>query len=273
MVSSLTLRLRIYLSILLGVFVVGITGLIIFEQFSPLDAVYFIVATISTVGYGDLHPITPAGKILVILIILTGVGCFVGVIANAIEYMIDERERTQRMEKLNMLIGVFFSEIGTGMLKKLSAHNHGIESIRSALLVKNNWSDTDFENSVSILRNHHGKLDSRTINLEELRTFLAAQKGLLLTLLQNPHLIEHDSFIPLLQAEFHLTEELDARERLDSLPPSDYDHLSGDINRVYGLLIVEWITYMRHLKKNYPYLFSLAMRINPFDTNATAIVQ
>jgi hypothetical protein len=29
-------------------------------------------------------------------------------VANAIEYMIDERERVQRVEKLNMIIGAFF---------------------------------------------------------------------------------------------------------------------------------------------------------------------
>jgi hypothetical protein len=29
---------------------------------------------------------------------------------------------------------------------------------------------------------------------------------------------------------------------------------------------------MRHLKDHYPYLFSLAMRTNPFDENATASV-
>jgi hypothetical protein len=31
--------------------------------------------------------------------------------------------------------------------------------------------------------------------------------------------------------------------------------------------------YMQHLKQNYPYLFSLAMRTNPFDANASAIVR
>jgi voltage-gated potassium channel len=72
MVSHLAFRLRIYLSILICIFLVGMAGLIIIEHFPPLDAFYLIVSTISTVGYGDLHPVTPAGKILVVLIILTG---------------------------------------------------------------------------------------------------------------------------------------------------------------------------------------------------------
>ena len=37
-------------------------------------------------------------------------------------------------------------------------------------------------------------------------------------------------------------------------------------------LIAEWLAYMRHLKKNYPYLFSLALRTNPFDPQASAVI-
>jgi len=71
----------------------------------------------------------------------------------------------------------------------------------------------------------------------------------------------------------HLAEEMMARENLTSLPLTDCAHLSGDLNRVYHLLIMEWLTYMQYLKHNYPYLFSLAMRKNPFDRNASVVVQ
>jgi len=273
MVFSLTFRLRIYLIILLAVFIAGMLGLMVFEHLSALDSFYFIIVTIATVGYGDIYPVTPAGKLLVILIILTGVGCFVGVVANAIEYLVDERERRLRNEKLNMIIGVFFSEVGTKLLKKFCAEDSSAEKIRSALIVSNNWSDADFSNAAAALKHYISRLDSRTIPLEELHGFLTHHKGFLLALLENPQMIEHDSFTPLLQAVFHLTEELIARERLTGLPSADYAHLSVDINRVYGLLMVEWLTYMKHLKHNYPYLFSLAMRTNPFDAHASPILQ
>jgi hypothetical protein len=41
------------------------------------------------------------------------------------------------------------------------------------------------------------------------------------------------------------------------------------MKRVYGLLTAEWLDYMQHLRENYPYLFSFAMRTNPFDLSAT----
>jgi voltage-gated potassium channel len=270
---SLSLRMRVYLSVLLCVLVVGMIGLMVLEQLQPLDAFYFLIVTIATVGYGDIHPVTPAGKILVMVIILTGVGCFIGVAANSIESMIDEKERKTRIEKLNMIIGLFFSEVGTKILKKMSVHDPSIDEIRSMLIVSNNWSNAEFAHARSVLEKHVYNLDSRSVPIEDLHAFLMHHKGFLLALLENPQLIEHDSFTPLLQALFHLTEELMAREKLTGLPEADYAHLSGDINRVYRLLLIEWLTYMQYLKQNYPYLFSLAMRQNPFDKNASVIVK
>ena len=273
MESRHALQFRIYVVILAVVLAAGFIGLITLEKFSALDAIYFTISTISTVGFGDLHPVTTAGKILVIFIILTGVGCFVGLVANSIEFLIDEREHRIKLEKLNMIIGAFFSVAGTHLIKKFSSHDPIVGEISGVLHLSNAWTDEDFSRAETVLKNHTGKIDSRTIDLNELHVFLTDKKSFFLSLLANPQMIEHDSFTPLIQAVFHLAEELIARDHLDNLPPSDYDHLSGDINRVYLILIFEWLAYMRYLKRKYPYLFSLAMRTNPFDANASAYVK
>src|SRR5208282_1055095 len=201
---------------------------------------------------GDIHPVTEAGKLLTIGIILIGVGCFVGLAATTLDLMIENRERATRLRNLNMIIGVFFSEVGTNLLRVFSRNDPTVDQVRSALLVSDKWSDEDFSRAFTSLKEH---------------------KRFLLSLYENPQIIEHEDFTPLLQAVFHLAEELAARDNLTDLPPSDYAHLSGDFNRVYGLLITEWLTYMRHLKTHYPYLFSLAMRTNPFDAHASAVVR
>jgi hypothetical protein len=85
-------------------------------------------------------------------------------------------------------------------------------------------------------------------------------------------LLEHESFTDLLRAVFHVTEELLSREGLADLPAPDREHLVRDAERAYAFLVRQWLDYMRHLKDNYPYLFSLAMRTNPFDRDATPIV-
>lgn len=88
-----------------------------------------------------------------------------------------------------------------------------------------------------------------------------------------PNLLEHESFTELLRAVCHLTQELSHRKDLIELPDTDYEHLAGDIKRAYVLLVHEWVDYMKYLKDNYPYFFSLAMRTNPFDQDASPIVK
>ena len=47
------------------------------EGWSWIDALYFSVTTVSTVGYGDLAPRTDLGKIFTVIYIFVGVGVFV----------------------------------------------------------------------------------------------------------------------------------------------------------------------------------------------------
>jgi hypothetical protein len=68
-------------------------------------------------------------------------------------------------------------------------------------------------------------------------------------------------------------EELDSREDVHALTRPDLEHIAGDIKRAYVILIMEWLSYIRHLKKEYPYLFSLAVRTNPFDPDASVMVK
>ena len=91
--------------------------------------------------------------------------------------------------------------------------------------------------------------------------------------MQNPNILEHESFAELLRAVFHAVEELATRERIVDLPAQDLHHLANDMRRVYVLLVEQWLGYMRHLQEEYPYLFSLAMRTNPFDREASPIVR
>jgi hypothetical protein len=63
------------------------------------------------------------------------------------------------------------------------------------------------------------------------------------------------------------------RADLQHLPAADGNHIAGDIRRVYTILIVEWLSYMKYLKYDYPYLFSFAVRTNPFDPNASPTIQ
>jgi len=177
-------------------------------------------------------------------------------------------EKRERLEKQNMVIGLFFSEVGVGLLKFFSAADRNIDSIRKSLVITGAWSDKDFSNLAQRLSSYETGVAAEKIDFVALKHRFASQRGFLLSLMENQNLLEHERFTDLLWAVFHLVEELLYRDDFASLPLSDLNHLAGDAKRAYQLLIVQWVQYLRHLKDAYPYLYSLALRTNPFDLNA-----
>ena len=190
-----------------------------------------------------------------------------------IHSLLNEREKRVRLEKLNMVIGAFFSEVGTGLLAYLSDFDPKLDAIRKELIVTNNWSEREFSEVSKRLRTYDYTVEVKRISLKDLRSFLVGKRDFLLRLVENPTLLEHETFTFLLRGVFHLTEELSNRQEVTGLPDTDYKHLAADLKRVYEKLVGEWLDYMRYLKTNYPFLFSFAMRTNPFDQNASTIVK
>jgi hypothetical protein len=227
---------------------------------------------VTTVGYGDIHPESTAGKMMAILIILTGTGMFGGMVASATEVLLSRRERRVRQEKLNMVIGAFFAEVGTTLLVYLSDFDTRLERIKGDLLVAGDWTDAQFQEVAERIRGYDYRVDGAAIDFEHLRALLAGKRSFLLRLLENPSLVEHELFTDLLLAVFHLAEELTHRRKLVELPAADQAHLAGDAGRIYGLLVHQWLDHLHYLKVNYPYLFSLAIRTNPFDEKASPVV-
>lgn len=271
--DPLRFRLKVFLVIFFGVMALGTLGFMAVEHMSLADAFYFSVVTIATVGYGDIHPATPPGKMLAILLIVFGVGTFLGVIANATEIMLNRREQQARLRKANTVIGVFFSEVGRRLLTVFSDHDPNLEKIRKNLVVTSDWTEGDFARASKDLRGYDYTVEIQGMDLEELRGFLLGKRGFLVGLMENPALLENESFTELLYAVFHLAEELAYREDIGTSPDTDRMHLAGDIKRAYVLLVNHWLDYMEHLKTHYPYLFSLAMRTNPFDQEASPVVK
>lgn len=194
---------------------------------------------------------------------------FVTVILNK---LLSHRETQEKLQKMNMVIGIFFSEVGTTLLKHFSDADPDLDELRGNLLIRATWTDEEFNQILEKLGGTEQTVDIDRIDLEMLRTFLLQQRDFLLRLLENPVLLEHATFTEALRAVFHLSEELDSRGDLHELPHADTAHLTHDIRRVYDRLTPEWVEYMRYLKSHYPYLFSLAMRKNPFDEDATPII-
>lgn len=190
-----------------------------------------------------------------------------------IHRLLSVREKRALRIKLNMVIGAFFSELGTDLINIFLKATRNPEEITKGLRISTGWKKGDFQKARELAAGFEPDMDMKDGCLREFKEFLKGNKMFLLRLLENPNLIEHDSFTDLLWAVFHLLDELEARDTLEGLPESDYEHLKGDTSRAYECLLREWLTYMEHLKEAYPYLFSLAVRTNPLDPEADSVVR
>jgi len=88
-------ELRLITAIAAGVLTIGTLFYHFVEHLSFLDAAYFSVITLATVGYGDIVPKTPLGKVFTIFYVLIGIS-IIGAFANAIV----KNAAARRMERL-----------------------------------------------------------------------------------------------------------------------------------------------------------------------------
>jgi hypothetical protein len=194
------------------------------------------------------------------------------IVVIVIERILAYREKQTLLSKLNMVVGAFFSEVGNRLIADLICSLENREETFQCLAVSQDWTTGDFKKAGLCAYNIKVNADCSGIDLKVLRTFLTQKRGFLLRLLENPNLLEHERFTDLMWAVFHLAEELEARSSIKNLPESDREHLAGDIQRVYGQLVAEWIRYLEHLKSKYPYLFSLVLRTQPFQAHPSPVV-
>lgn len=190
-----------------------------------------------------------------------------------IERLLSRRDKRSIMNKLNMVIGTFFSEVGLEMLKKFSNFVINSQNLERQLELSPDWEKKDFKKAMAAVQNFPYEIKIDKSSLFEIREFLLSKRSFLMRLLENPNLLEHERFTDLLWAVFHLTEELVFRgELLDDLPDTDYEHLNIDLRRAYSQLTIEWISYTAHLKESYPFLYSLVARVNPMNPQASPVV-
>jgi len=187
-----------------------------------------------------------------------------------LEQILESRQKETIAHKLNMVLGTFFSEVGQPLLKNLQQFILNAQDIHQYLQISTDWNLKNFAAAKKNISSFSFELNLKKDSLVELRNFLSQKRHFLLILLENPNLLEHEKITDMLWAIFHVTEELEARRNLANIGGKDQEHLTIDLKRVYGQLILEWIEYMKYLKNDYPYLFSLAVRTNPFNPQAQA---
>jgi voltage-gated potassium channel len=92
-------RLRRGIIILASIIAAGTIGYMLIEGWTPLDSIYMTVITVSTVGFGEVHPLSEAGRIFTIILIIGGVSGALFVFSALIDYVIEGRMGIARRKR------------------------------------------------------------------------------------------------------------------------------------------------------------------------------
>ncbi|HEX6385970.1 MAG TPA: potassium channel family protein, partial [Anaerolineae bacterium] len=94
-------RFLLLLMIPIVVFCIGIVGYMLIEGWPLTEALYMTAITLSTVGFGEVQPLSPTGRWFTIILILLGAGSLAYGFSTIGEYLltagVGERLRRRRM--------------------------------------------------------------------------------------------------------------------------------------------------------------------------------
>lgn len=177
------------------------------------------------------------------------------VVTIMLEKLIDYRAKKDRIEKINMLVGIFFTEVGGKLMHFI------IDADKDAKNYIINFEDLN--KIKKSLYEYDYKVDMNYIDLCTIKNILVEHSNLFVTLISNESILQHQIFTDLLMSVIHLRDEIIFMEKDNELEPN-INHLENDVIRVYKNISIQWISYLEYLQKSYPFLYNNAIRVNPF---------
>ena len=182
-----------------------------------------------------------------------------------IEKALERREKKNKIRKINLLIEVFFEEVGNELLTAIASRDKGCHKI-SCLLPKDHGKISDsYKEIKEAIENYNCSLKLDENDIDHIYEILCENKEGLIRFIENPYLVEHDIFTDLLQSSIHLYSEIKVRKKNGKLSETDISHLNVDILRMYKYLSKEWLVYIQYIEKEYPFLYTFALDHAPFS--------
>ena len=80
-----------------------------FEGMSFEDAVWWSFVTATTVGYGDLSPATTIGRIIAVILMISGIGLIGSLTSSITSYFMNSTPETSNSEKVEMVLILYHS--------------------------------------------------------------------------------------------------------------------------------------------------------------------
>lgn len=125
-------RIVVSVTVLFLLVVIGTAGYMLIEGWPFLDSIYMTVTTVATVGFGEIHPLSNAGRVFTLFLIVTGVSVFFYLVGSVAQFMFEGQiqrilGRKKVEKKIDALSGHYiicgFGRIGSMICRELAA-NH-----------------------------------------------------------------------------------------------------------------------------------------------------
>jgi voltage-gated potassium channel len=131
-------RIAYGLEALAVIVVVGTIGFMLIEGASALDALYMVVITVTTVGFGEVFELSAGGQLWTMFILVGGFGIAIYTAIVSIEYLVDlgelrrrRRMRSQAAKCSNHVIVCGFGRVGMGTWTELRARGVDVVVVES----------------------------------------------------------------------------------------------------------------------------------------------
>ena len=166
-------RFVVPVGILLALVVVGTIGYIIIDGYSLFDAFYMTIITVATVGYGEVAPLSTAGKLFTVFLIITSFGTFAYAVSSITRFVMDgEFNQLYKNKKLNAAIEKLTGHViicGFGRNGRQAAH----------VLKKHNRRFVVVENSAVVTETITHKFSDLVINGDSTKDETLIKAGIL----------------------------------------------------------------------------------------------
>ncbi len=110
----------------------GVFGYMIIEEFDMIDSIYMTIITLTTVGFGEVHPLSPKGKIFTAVLSFISLGFFAYSISLITTYFVEGQltnlvrgykiKKHTKMKDHVIVVGI--GRNGQQVIAELTAHNY-----------------------------------------------------------------------------------------------------------------------------------------------------
>ena len=98
-------RFFIPLAVLIALWIVGTIGYVLIDNYTWFDAFYMTIITVATVGYGEVQPLSDAGRLFTAFLVVTSFGAFAYAVSSITKFVFDgEFNEFVKNRKLNATI-------------------------------------------------------------------------------------------------------------------------------------------------------------------------